>query len=105
MCCGLTWISTGQLGAARRVLHRTLDVLRPWTEAGTPIVGLEPSCTAVFRADAPELMPDDQDVQRLAEQFKTFAEFLLQPAPDGLAAPRASPGRPSCRPTATSTPS
>ncbi|TQK42486.1 FAD/FMN-containing dehydrogenase [Streptomyces sp. SLBN-118] len=77
VCCGLTWISTGQLGTAKRVLGRTLDVLRPWLDSGTPIVGLEPSCTAVFRADAPELMPDDQDVQRLSRQFRTFAELLL----------------------------
>jgi FAD/FMN-containing dehydrogenase/Fe-S oxidoreductase len=81
VCCGLTWISTGQLATARRVLRHTLDVLRPWLEAGTPIVGLEPSCTAVFRSDAPELMPDDQDAQRLAEQTRTFAEFLLHHAP------------------------
>ncbi|MFD7336031.1 FAD-binding and (Fe-S)-binding domain-containing protein [Streptomyces violascens] len=81
VCCGLTWISTGQLTVARRVLTHTLDVLRPWLEAGTPIVGLEPSCTAVFRSDAPELMPDDQDARRLAEQTRTFAEFLLHHAP------------------------
>ncbi|MFE9097590.1 FAD-binding and (Fe-S)-binding domain-containing protein [Streptomyces sp. NPDC007264] len=81
VCCGLTWISTGQPTVAKRVLRRTLDVLRPWTEAGTPVVGLEPSCTAVFRADAPELMPADQDVQRLAGQFRTFAEHLVHHAP------------------------
>ncbi|MGC5360846.1 FAD-binding and (Fe-S)-binding domain-containing protein [Streptomyces sp. DT24] len=87
VCCGLTWISTGQLATAKRVLGRTLEVLRPWIEAGTPIVGLEPSCTAVFRADAPELMPDDQDVQRVAEQFRTFSELLLNDAPDGWQPP------------------
>ena len=81
VCCGLTLISTGQLGAARRVLRRTLRVLRPWIEAGTPVVGLEPSCTAVFRADAPELMPDDEDVKRLAGQFLTFSELLVRRAP------------------------
>ncbi|WP_019062201.1 FAD-binding and (Fe-S)-binding domain-containing protein [Streptomyces prunicolor] len=88
VCCGLTWISTGQLGTAQRVLRRTLDVLRPWLEAGTPVIGLEPSCTAVFRADAPELLPEDQDVQRLAGQFRTFAEQLLNHAPDGWQPPR-----------------
>ncbi|MEU9396721.1 FAD-linked oxidase C-terminal domain-containing protein [Streptomyces sp. NPDC048324] len=81
VCCGLTWISTGQLSVAKKVLRRTLDVLRPYIEAGTPVIGLEPSCTAVFRADAPELMPDDQDVQRLAGQFRTFAEHLVGHAP------------------------
>ncbi|MFI6146988.1 FAD-binding and (Fe-S)-binding domain-containing protein [Streptomyces sp. NPDC051109] len=87
VCCGLTWISTGQLATAKRVLDRTLQVLRPWIEAGTPVVGLEPSCTAVFRADAPELMLDNEDVQRLAQQFHTFSEFLLNKAPHGWQPP------------------
>ncbi len=80
VCCGLTWISTGQLDTAKRTLHRTTRILRPWLEAGTPVVGLEPSCTAVFRADAPELLPHDTDVQRLADQFHTFAELLVRRA-------------------------
>nr|WP_318216622.1 FAD-linked oxidase C-terminal domain-containing protein [Streptomyces sp. SCL15-6] len=88
VCCGLTWISTGQLPLAEKVLHRTLDVLRPYLEAGTPVIGLEPSCTAVFRSDAPELMPNDQDVQRLAGQVRTFAEHLVHHAPDGWQPPR-----------------
>lgn len=88
VCCGLTWISTGQLATAKRVLRRTLDVLRPWIEAGTPVVGLEPSCTAVFRSDAPELMPEDQDVKRLSAQFRTFSELLLNDAPEGWRPPR-----------------
>ncbi|MEU1005955.1 FAD-binding and (Fe-S)-binding domain-containing protein [Streptomyces tibetensis] len=87
VCCGLTWISTGQLDIAKKVLRRTLDVLRPYIEAGTPVIGLEPSCTAVFRADAPELMPDNQDVQRLAGRFRTFAEHLVRHAPDGWQPP------------------
>ncbi|CAM5319647.1 FAD-binding protein OS=Streptomyces rimosus subsp. rimosus (strain ATCC / DSM 40260/ JCM 4667 / NRRL 2234) OX=1265868 GN=SRIM_038285 PE=4 SV=1 [Streptomyces rimosus subsp. rimosus] len=82
VCCGLTWISTGQLDTAKRTLHRTTRILRPWLEAGTPVVGLEPSCTAVFRADAPELLPHDTDVQRLADQFHTLAELLVRRAPD-----------------------
>ncbi|WP_159663634.1 FAD-binding and (Fe-S)-binding domain-containing protein [Streptomyces mexicanus] len=88
VCCGLTWISTGQLATAEKVLRRTLRVLRPYLEAGTPIIGLEPSCTAVFRADAPELMPADQDVQRLAGQVRTFAEQLVHHAPDGWQPPK-----------------
>ncbi|MFI9802806.1 FAD-binding and (Fe-S)-binding domain-containing protein [Streptomyces sp. NPDC052301] len=87
VCCGLTWISTGQLTVARKVLTRTLGVLRPYLEAGTPVIGLEPSCTAVFRSDAPELMPADQDVQRLAGQVRTFAEQLVHHAPDGWQPP------------------
>jgi Fe-S oxidoreductase len=87
VCCGLTWISTGQLDIAKKVLRRSLAALRPWIEAGTPVVGLEPSCTAVFRADAPELLPDDEDVKRLSEQFLTFSELLVGKAPQGWRPP------------------
>jgi FAD/FMN-containing dehydrogenase/Fe-S oxidoreductase len=76
LCCGLTWISTGQLDIGRRVLGRTVDALREHVRAGGLVVGLEPSCTAVFRADAVELFPDDLDVQRLRKQTVTLAELL-----------------------------
>ncbi|SIQ80506.1 FAD-binding and (Fe-S)-binding domain-containing protein [Micromonospora avicenniae] len=81
VCCGLTWISTGQLGMAKRVLRRTVDVLRPFLRAGAPVVGLEPSCTAVFRSDAYELFPADEDVRRLREQTVTLAELLHEHTP------------------------
>src|SRR5690606_29303550 len=58
-CCGLTWITTGQLDGARRLLRASLDALEPYLDEGLPIVGLEPSCTAVLRSDVKELLPDD----------------------------------------------
>ena len=82
LCCGLTWVSTGQLTTAKRVLRRTVSALRDEIRAGIPVVGLEPSCTAVFRADAPELFPDDEDVRRLSQQTRTLSELLLEHAPD-----------------------
>ncbi|MFG1907907.1 FAD-linked oxidase C-terminal domain-containing protein [Kribbella sp. NPDC048928] len=78
VCCGLTWISTGQLSTARRVLNRSLDVLAPHLKAGTPIVGLEPSCTAAFRHDAPALVVDNPLVGSLTANIRTFSEFLVE---------------------------
>jgi Fe-S oxidoreductase len=74
-CCGLTWITTGQLDTARRVLTRTVRTLAPLAEAGVPVVGLEPSCTAVLRGDALELV-DDPAAERVAAGTRTLAEFL-----------------------------
>jgi FAD/FMN-containing dehydrogenase/Fe-S oxidoreductase len=88
VCCGLTWISTGQLATAKRILRRTTGTLRPWLEAGTPIVALEPSCAAVFRSDAPELLPADRDVKRLTAQLRTLAEQLVRCAPEDWTPPR-----------------
>jgi FAD/FMN-containing dehydrogenase/Fe-S oxidoreductase len=82
VCCGLTWISTGQLDVAKRVLRRTVDVLAPYLRTGMPVLGLEPSCTAVFRSDLPDLLDDSADGARLAGQARTLAELLTERAPD-----------------------
>jgi FAD/FMN-containing dehydrogenase/Fe-S oxidoreductase len=76
VCCGLTWISTGQLDGARKQLRRTLDALDAAATAGTPIVGLEPSCTAVLRHDAVALLPDDPRAARVQAATRTLAELL-----------------------------
>ncbi|MFE0646366.1 FAD-binding and (Fe-S)-binding domain-containing protein [Streptomyces sp. NPDC058877] len=80
VCCGLTYVSTGQLGAARKVMRRTLDVIGEGT--GLPLAVLEPSCAATLRTDLPELLPDDPRAARLAASVHTFAEVLESLAPD-----------------------
>jgi Fe-S oxidoreductase len=82
VCCGLTWISTGQLPTAKRVLNRTLRILRPALRSGTPVVVLEPSCAAVFRSDLPELLYGNEDARRLAGQTYTIGEVLRAKASD-----------------------
>ena len=75
VCCGLTWISTGQLDAAKRRVRRAVRELLPVVEAGVPVIGLEPSCAATLRADLPELLPGS-DAERVASRVSTLAEFL-----------------------------
>jgi Fe-S oxidoreductase len=77
LCCGLTWITTGQLDTAKRVLRRTVDRLATLAEGGTPLVGLEPSCLAVLCHDAIALLgPDDPAARRVAHAAITLAELL-----------------------------
>ncbi len=87
LCCGLTWVSTGQLATAKRVIRRTVQMLAPHVRDGGLVVGLEPSCTAVFRSDAPDLFPDDLDVRRLKDKTVTLAELLTEHT-DGWTPPR-----------------
>ncbi|MET9171941.1 FAD-binding and (Fe-S)-binding domain-containing protein [Streptomyces misionensis] len=81
VCCGLTYLSTGQLDRARTVLRRTLDLMEPVLAAGVPVVVLEPGCAAALRTDLPELLHDDPRAPRLASAVRTFAEVLEQHAP------------------------
>jgi FAD/FMN-containing dehydrogenase/Fe-S oxidoreductase len=76
VCCGLTWISTGQLTGARRQLRRTLRALDPAVRSGIPIVGLEPSCTAVLRGEMAELLPGDPRAPKVRAATRTLAELL-----------------------------
>ncbi|WP_459717057.1 FAD-binding and (Fe-S)-binding domain-containing protein [Actinophytocola sp. KF-1] len=91
LCCGLTWISTGQLATGKKILTRTVRALAPHLRTGGLVLGLEPSCTAVFRADAAELFPEDQDVRRLRDQTVTLAELLTHHSP-GYEPPRLPDG-------------
>ena len=74
-CCGLPWITTGQRDRAADLIRRSLDVLHPIVAAGTPVLGLEPSCTAVWRSDASELV-DDPRTAEVAAGVHTLAELL-----------------------------
>jgi FAD/FMN-containing dehydrogenase/Fe-S oxidoreductase len=82
LCCGRPLYDYGMLDTAKRFWRRTLATLRPQIEAGTPLVGLEPSCVASFRDELPNLLPHDEDAKRLSLQTLTLAEFLQRNAPD-----------------------
>jgi Fe-S oxidoreductase len=77
VCCGLTWLSTGQVDVARAVARRSLAGLPP----DVPIVGLEPSCTTALREDVPRLL-DSETARTVADNTYTLAEFLEAHAPD-----------------------
>ena len=75
-CCGLTWITTGQLSGAKKHLASLLGVLAPFAASGIPIVGVEPSCTAVLRDDLLDLLPDDPRSMLVSGATRTLAEVL-----------------------------
>ncbi len=78
LCCGRPLYDYGMLDQAKRLLHQTIEALRPAVRAGIPVVGLEPSCVSVFRDEMLNLLPHDEDAQRLARQAKTLSELLSE---------------------------
>jgi Fe-S oxidoreductase len=53
-----------------------LDQLREHIRAGTPVVGMEPSCLAVFKDELPKVLPHDDDAARLTDNAYHFGEFF-----------------------------
>jgi FAD/FMN-containing dehydrogenase/Fe-S oxidoreductase len=78
LCCGRPLYDYGMLTRAKRQLRQVVDALRPALRDGVPVVGLEPSCLAVFRDELVNLLPDDADAQRLARQAFFLSEFLVR---------------------------
>jgi FAD/FMN-containing dehydrogenase/Fe-S oxidoreductase len=81
LCCGRPLYDHGMLDRAQALLLQILDELSPEIEAGIPVVGLEPSCVAVFRDELLNLLPHDERAQALARQAFLLSEFLEIHAP------------------------
>jgi len=78
LCCGRPLYDHGLLTLAERLLRQVLDTLEPHILAGIPIVGLEPSCVAVFRDELVNFFPHDENARRLKEQSFLLSEFLTK---------------------------
>jgi Fe-S oxidoreductase len=76
LCCGRPLYDFGMLDRAQALLLKILDELSPEIEAGIPIIGLEPSCVAVFRDELLNFFPNDPRAQALASQTFLLSEFL-----------------------------
>jgi len=89
LCCGLTWVTTGQLGIAKRVMRRTVRALAAHPDL--PVVTLEPSCGSTLRDELPALL-DTEAAGRLSRRVLSFAEALqerelhLRPVSDDVVA-------------------
>ena len=96
LCCGRTFLAVGLVEEARKEARRTVAALAPFVRAGTPIVGLEPSCLLTLRDEFPALLPGD-GTRALAAHAQLFEEFVateyqagrfdlaLKPMPGGQA--------------------
>jgi Fe-S oxidoreductase/FAD/FMN-containing dehydrogenase len=82
LCCGRPLYDFGMLDLAKAYLNKILETLRADIRAGVPLVGIEPSCLAVFRDELPNLLPHDEDAMRLSRQSFHFSEFFERVASD-----------------------
>lgn len=66
LCCGRTYLAAGMVDQAREEALRTMFFLREHLDAGTPVVGLEPSCLFTFRDEYVAMFPKDPYAAKLA---------------------------------------
>ncbi|MDW7747176.1 FAD-binding and (Fe-S)-binding domain-containing protein [Halomonas sp.] len=77
LCCGRTYLSSGQFDKARLEARRTLDHLMPHVRRGVAIVGLEPSCLLTLRDEFLQY-GFGKEARALSESAFLFEEFLVR---------------------------
>ncbi|WP_346797343.1 FAD-linked oxidase C-terminal domain-containing protein [Halomonas sp. Bachu 37] len=82
LCCGRPLYDFGMLDDAKAYLRQVMAALGTAIETNMPIIGLEPSCIAVFRDELINLFPDDERARRLHDNSMMLSEFLVQRAED-----------------------
>ncbi len=80
LCCGRTYLSAGMVGQAQQEMTRSIAAFGMALEAGTPVVGLEPSCVLTFRDEAPRLI--EGWTEEMGARILTFEEFIDRHVPD-----------------------
>ena len=90
LCCGRTFLAAGLVDEARIEARRTIEALAPHIAAGTPIVGLEPSCLLTLRDEFEAILPGEETAA-LAKQAKLFEEFIAEETDAGRFAPDFKP--------------
>lgn len=77
LCCGRSLLSSGLVEEARAEARRLLAALTPAIAAGTPVVGLEPSCLYMLK-DEYYSLGLGAEVDRLAKLAFLFEDFIAR---------------------------
>jgi FAD/FMN-containing dehydrogenase/Fe-S oxidoreductase len=77
LCCGRTYLATGQVGKARDEAKRLIEGLYPYVQRGVPVIGLEPSCLFTLR-DEFLALGLGEPARKTAENALLFEEFLAR---------------------------
>jgi FAD/FMN-containing dehydrogenase/Fe-S oxidoreductase len=78
LCCGRPLFDYGMLDSAKIFFDRLVKGLAPYAREDIKIVAVEPSCVASFRDELPNMMPHDEDANRLVKNTLTLSEFLIE---------------------------
>ncbi|MBM3644450.1 MAG: FAD-binding protein [Alphaproteobacteria bacterium] len=77
LCCGRTYLATGQVERAREEARRVLAAAAPALERGVAVVGLEPSCLLTLR-DEYLALGLGEAAERLAANALLLEEYLAR---------------------------
>jgi glycerol-3-phosphate dehydrogenase subunit C len=89
-CCGMPKLENGDLESVAKAAHEIAGKLASYIEEGYDIIGLTPSCVLMLKFEWPLIVPEDENVGRLAEAIFDISEYVVDIARrEGLVEPTA----------------
>ena len=76
LCCGRPLFELGWIEQARSLWRHTFRELEEAIADGVPIVGIEPTCVAMFRDEVHAMFPGDPRATALSANTHSLGEFL-----------------------------
>jgi glycerol-3-phosphate dehydrogenase subunit C len=88
-CCGMPFLEQAEIARVAESAAKISKALRPLINDGFDIVTLTASCGLMFKFEWPLIVPDNEDVARLAKATRDIDEYVVMIArahglPDGL---------------------
>ncbi|UTW51814.1 glycerol-3-phosphate dehydrogenase [bacterium SCSIO 12827] len=85
-CCGMPQLEQGDIAAVAEAAREVSAELCQWIDKGYEIIGLVPSCALMMKFEWPLILPDDENVKKLAAHTSDITEYVVAIAKkEGLA--------------------
>jgi len=90
-CCGMPLLEQGRIDKVAESAREVAATLVPWIEKGYDVVALVPSCALMLKFEWPLILPDDENVKRLARATRDVSEYVVEIAKTSGLAPGMKP--------------
>jgi glycerol-3-phosphate dehydrogenase subunit C len=91
-CCGMPQLEQGNIARVAEKAREIAKALRPHVDAGKDVIALVPSCALMMKFEWPLIVPDDENVKKLAQATFDVSEYIVDIAKKEGLAPGLQPG-------------
>ncbi len=85
-CCGMPHLEHGDIAAVAKAAGKVAVTMKAWLDKGYDVISLVPSCSLMVKFEWPLILPEDDDVRRLARATFDVSEYVVDiAAKEGLA--------------------
>ncbi len=90
-CCGMPQLEHGDIAEVANRAVKVADAMAPWIDAGYAVIALTASCGLMMKFEWPLILPENENVRKLAAATRDICEYVVDIAKKEGLAPGLSP--------------